>query len=300
MMKIVSLLRFLFLLVLMILALYVPHAFSSAYEYHNGTSVIGTVTTARTKGDESLIELARKVDIGYSAITDANPSLDPFVPGSGSLVTIPSAWILPDVESYDGIVINVSELRLYYFTRKGRARLVRIFPIGTGSEGHDTPPGNYRVVQKVVKPAWHVPESIRKERPELPRVVPPGPDNPLGSHALRLSSNSILIHGTNKPWGVGMRVSHGCIRLYPEDISRFFPMVPEGTKVTIVRQPVKVGQREGKVYAEVHNDEFNKDSDYLAMAQTLLSKKGLLKNVNTEKLYRVIEEKRGMPVDISE
>ena len=299
-MKIVSLVRFIFLLLLMILALYVPHAFSRAYEYHNGTSVIGAIATARTKGDESLIELARKVDIGYSAITDANPSLDPFVPGSDTLVTIPSAWILPDVEPYDGIVINVSELRLYYFTRKGSSRLVRIFPIGTGSEGHDTPPGKYRVVQKVVKPAWHVPESIREEKPELPKVVPPGPDNPLGSHALRLSSNSILIHGTNKPWGVGMRVSHGCIRLYPEDISRFFPMVPAGTKVTIVRQPLKIGQREGKVYVEVHNDEFDKDSDYLAMAQTLLSKKGLLKNVNAEKLYRAIEEKRGMPVDISE
>ena len=289
-----------FLLVLMVLVPYVAHAIPSVYEYKSGTSVIGAIRTARTKQDESLIELARKVDIGYKAITEANPSLDPFVPGSDALVTIPSAWILPDVESYDGIVINISELRLYYFTRKGSSRLVRIFPIGTGSEGHDTPPGKYRVVQKIVKPAWHVPESIRKEKPELPKVVPPGPDNPLGSHALRLSSNSILIHGTNRPWGVGMRVSHGCIRLYPEDISRFFPLVPAGTKVTIVRQPVKVGQREGRVYAEVHNDEFNKDSDYLAMAQTLLSKKGLLKNVSTEKLYRAIEEKRGLPVDISE
>jgi L,D-transpeptidase ErfK/SrfK len=204
------------------------------------------------------------------------------------------------VESYDGIVINISELRLYYFTRKGSSRFVRIFPIGTGSEGHDTPPGKYRVVQKIVKPAWHVPESIRKEKPEMPKMVSPGPDNPLGSHALRLPSNSILIHGTNRPWGVGMRVSHGCIRLYPEDISRFFPLVPAGTKVTIVRQPVKVGQREGRVYAEVHNDEFNKDSDYLAVAQTLLSKKGLLKYVSTEKLYRAIDEKRGLPIDISE
>jgi L,D-transpeptidase ErfK/SrfK len=299
-MKIVSLLKFLFLSVPMVLSPYVAHAISGVYEYHSGTSVIGAITTCRTKENESLIELARTLDIGYQAITDANPQLDPFVPGADALVTIPSAWILPDVKSYDSIVINISELRLYYFTKRGSSRFVRIFPIGTGSEGHDSPPGKYTVVEKIVKPAWYVPESIREENPEMPKVVPPGPDNPLGSHALRLSLGTILIHGSNKPWGVGRRVSHGCIRLYPEDISRFFPMVPMGTKVTIVRQPVKVGLRDGKVYVEVHNDEFDEDSDYLAAAQTLLSKKGLLKSVSTEKLCRAIQEKRGMPVDISE
>jgi L,D-transpeptidase ErfK/SrfK len=299
-MKIVNVAGLIFLSVLMAFTPCVAYAFSGVYEYDNGSSVIGALTHYRTKEDESLIELARKVDIGYRAIADANPSLDPFVPGTGVLVTIPSSWILPDVRSYDGIVINISELRLYYFTRKGRSRLVRIFPIGIGSEGHDTPPGKYSVVQRIVKPAWHVPESIRKEKPELPKVVPAGPNNPLGSHALRLSSAGILIHGTNRPWGVGRRVSHGCIRLYPEDISRFFPMVPNGTKVTIVRQPIKVGWREGKVYMEVHSDKFTKDRDYLSLAQTLLAKKGLLKNVSTEKLYAAVKEKTGMPVDISE
>jgi L,D-transpeptidase ErfK/SrfK len=299
-MKLLSLLRFAFLSVPVILSPYVAHAISGVYEYHTGISVIGAIMTEKTNENESLIELARKVDIGYKAITDANPLLDPFIPGTNALVTIPSAWILPDVESYDGIVINISELRLYYFAKQESSQLVRIFPIGTGSEGHDTPPGTYRVVEKIVKPAWHVPESIRTENPDLPKVVPPGPDNPLGSHALRLSSGGILIHGTNRPWGVGRRVSHGCIRLYPEDIYRLFPIVPVGTRVTIVRQPVKAGLRDGRVYLEVHNDEFDKDSDYLAAAQTLLSKKGLLKNVDTEKLYRAIQGKRGMPVDISE
>jgi L,D-transpeptidase ErfK/SrfK len=299
-MKIMSLLRFVFPLLPMLLSPYVAEAISGVYEYHNGTSVIGAITTYNTKENESLIELARRVDVGYKAITDANPQLDPFVPGTNALVTIPSTWILPDVESYDGIVINISELRLYYFTKRGHSRFVRIFPIGTGSQGHDTPPGIYRVIEKIVKPAWYVPESIREENPDLPDVVPPGPKNPLGSHALRLSSGDILIHGTNKPFGVGRRVSHGCIRLYPEDISRFFPMVPSGTKVTIVRQPIKVGELDGRVYIEVHNDEFADDSDYLAPARTLLLKKGLLKNVNTQKLYIAIQEKRGMPVDISE
>ena len=299
-MKIASFLRFVLMLVPLVLSPYVAQAISGVYEYHNGASVIGAITTYRTKEDESLIELARKVDVGYKAITDANPQLDPFVPGTNALVTIPSAWILPDVESYDGIVINISELRLYYFTKRGRYLFVRIFPIGTGSQGHDTPPGIYRVVEKIVKPAWYVPASIRKENPDLPEIVPPGPHNPLGSYALRLSSGGILIHGTNRPFGVGRRVSHGCIRLYPEDISRFFTMVPTGTKVTIVRQPIKAGQLDGRIYLEVHNDEFKEDSDYLVPAQTLLSKKGLLKNVNMQKLFIAIQEKRGMPVDISE
>ncbi len=299
-MKIASSLKFLMLSLPMILTPLTAHAFPGIYEYHGGDSVIGTVTTYRTEENESLIELARKVDMGYKAITDANPTLDPFVPGTNAPVIIPSFWILPAVESYNGIVINISELRLYYFTQKGKARFVRVFPIGTGSEGHDTPPGKYNVIEKIVKPAWHVPDSIRKENPDLPKVVPPGPDNPLGSRALRLSSKSILIHGTNRPWGVGRRVSHGCIRLYPEDISRFFPMVSPGTKVTIVRQPVKAGLRDGRVYIEVHKDEFDVDSDYLETAQTLLAKKGLLKNVDSEKLLIAIKEKLGMPVDISE
>lgn len=299
-MKVVSLLSFVFLSLSMGLSPDAAQAISGVYEYHDGVSVIGSITTYNTKENESLIELARKVDVGYKAITDANPLLDPLVPGTNALVTIPSSWILPDVESYEGIVINISELRLYYFTKNGHSRFVRIFPIGTGSQGHDTPPGIYRVIEKIVKPAWYVPESIREENPDLPEVVPSGPKNPLGSHALRLSSGDILIHGTNRPFGVGRRVSHGCIRLYPEDISRFFPMVPKGTKVTIVRQPIKAGVRDSRVYIEVHKDEFKEDDDYIAPAQALLLKKGLLKNVNTQKLFIAIQEKRGMPVDISE
>ena len=168
-MKLVSRLKVILLSLPMILAPFAAHAFPGAYEYHKGDSVIGSVTTRRTAENESLIELARKVDIGYKAITDANPTLDAFVPGTDALVIIPSSWILPEVATYNGIVINISELRLYYFTREGRQRFVRVFPIGTGSEGHDTPPGAYTVVEKIVKPAWHVPKSIKKEEPDLPK-----------------------------------------------------------------------------------------------------------------------------------
>jgi len=270
------------------------------YHYGKDDTVIGASKTYRVKKGESLIEIARRFKLGYNEIADANPGLDPFVPRAGASVNIPSSWVLPDVSSYDGIVINVSEMRLYYFFKQKGTASVMTFPIGIGDEGTDTPVGSFRVVEKIVRPAWHVPESIRKERPELPRVVMPGPDNPLGSHALRLSLGSILIHGTNKPWGVGRRVSHGCIRLYPEDIPELYRLVPNGVRVTIVQQPVKVGIKGSKVYVEVHRDEDMKDFNYLNEAVRLLSKRGLLKEVNTEKLYRAVEEKQGIPLNISD
>ncbi len=268
--------------------------------YDSPDAVLGTPTTYKVKEKESLIEIARKFDVGYNMIAAANPDLDPFVPGEGAPVTIPTTWILPDVDARDGIVINISELRLYYMYYVGKVRFVKTFPIGIGSEGNDTPVGQFKVIEKIVSPAWHVPESIKKEKPFLPDVVPPGPDNPLGSHAMRLSLPTILIHGTNKPWGVGRRVSHGCIRLYPEDIPLLFRSVPHGVKVTIVKQPVKVGLKDGRVYIEVHKDDSISDDLYFDEAVRVLTKKCALGRVNTEKLHYAVEEKKGMPVDISD
>ncbi len=263
-------------------------------------AVLGSATTYTAKADESLIEIARKFDLGFNEITDANPDLDPFVPGTGASVTIPTSWILPDTESQEGIVINISEMRLYYTYHVAGTKFVRTFPIGIGSEGNDTPVGQFKVIEKIVKPSWHVPESIKKEKPFLPDVVPPGPENPLGSHAMRLSEPTILIHGTNKPWGVGRRVSHGCIRLYPEDIPVLFQASPSGVKVTIVKQPVKVGRKGGRVYIEVHRENSKSDESYFDDAFGLLRKKNLLGLVNTKKIHDAIEEKKGMPVDVSD
>jgi len=272
---------------------------AEVYSYAKSNTVTGLIQTYIVKGDESLIEIARKFGLGYNEITDANPDLDPFIPGAGMSVKIPTSWVLPDVTSYDGIVINLSEMRLYYFFTKRRSRLVKTFPIGIGSEGTNTPLGTFNVAEKIVRPSWHVPESIRKEKPALPRVIPPGPNNPLGSHALRLSSESILIHGTNKPYGIGRRVSHGCIRLYPEDIPKLFRSVPNGIRVIIVREPIKVGIKKNKVYIEVHKDEYI-TMNYFNEAVKLLRKKNLLKKVNTEKLYYAIRDKNGIPVLISD
>jgi L,D-transpeptidase ErfK/SrfK len=274
-------------------------ASAEVYSYSKDNTVIGAVLTHKVNGNESLIEIARNYDVGYNEIVDANPKLDPFLPGSNSTVNIPTMWILPDVASYDGIVINITEMRLYYFLKHKKVLLARTFPIGIGDEGNDTPVGNFKIIEKIANPAWHVPESIKKERPELPNVVPPGPNNPLGSHALRLSLGSYLIHGTNRPWAVGRRVTHGCIRLYPEDVPKLFQMVPNGTRVTIVRQPVKVGVKGDSVYIEVHRDDTEKDINYFNEAVELLRKKGLLKKINTEKLYHAVREKSGIPVEIS-
>jgi L,D-transpeptidase ErfK/SrfK len=288
--------------VFLALVFFVMHftpAFGEGYPYRKNNNLIGSVKTYEVNGNESLIEIARKFSLGYNEIVDANPDLDPFLPGNSAVVKIPTMWILPDAAEHAGIIINLSEMRLYYFFKQNNLSLIRTFPIGIGDEGNDTPVGNFKIIEKKVNPSWHVPQSIRKERPELPAIVPPGPNNPLGSHALRLSLSSYLIHGTNRPWAVGRRVTHGCIRLYPEDIPKLFQMVSNGTKVAIVRQPVKVALKDDKVYIEVHKDDSEKHINYLNNAVELLIKKGLLRKVNIEKLYEAVSEKSGIPVEIS-
>jgi L,D-transpeptidase ErfK/SrfK len=149
----------------------------------------------------------------------------------------------------------------------------------------------------MTNPAWHVPESIRSESAGLPKVVPPGPDNPMGSHALRLSLATILIHGTNRPWGIGRRSSHGCLRLYPEDIVKLFELVPTGVRVTIVNQPIKVGARGGQVFVEAHR--YDSEECSVSVAMHLLADKHLLAGTDFSKLQRAIEELKGVPVDIT-
>jgi len=267
---------------------------SDAFNYSRNNNVIGVLRTYTIKGNESLIEIARKFGIGYNEIVEANPKLDPFIPGKGKTVRISTQWILPDMSSYDGIVINLSEMRLYYFTKDK----VMTYAIGIGDQGKDTPVGSFKIVDKLVNPPWVVPASIRKERPELPAVVPAGPDNPLGSHAMRLSRPSILIHGTNKPYAVGRKASHGCIRMYPEDIPTLFQVVPNQTRVTIIRQPVKAGIADNIVYLEAHKDSSVK-INYFNEALRILKQKNLYTNIDRTRLLTVLREKKGIPVPIS-
>lgn len=265
-------------------------------EFYAGDSeVIGTMKWGFIKENDSLIELARKYGLGYNEIAEANLNLDPFIPKLGASVRIPTLWILPNLPREQGIVINLSELRLYYYPYPD-TKFVFTFPIGIGDEGSETPLGVFTIIEKRVNPTWYVPKSILEKRPGFPTQVPPGPDNPLGTHALRLSSGSILIHGTHRPWGVGRRVSHGCIRLYPEDIPELYRLVPIRTKVIIVRQPVKLGQKNGKVFLEVHRGE---DVNYSQEAVKLIKARNLASLIDRVKLSRVLREKSGIPEEIS-
>lgn len=283
-------------LVLAILWLLSPGDFAAATEFSgHGREVVGATNHYAVKKGETLIEIARAFGLGFNEVADANKDVDPFIPKAGTLIRIPLLWVLPDKPRHGGIVINLSEMRLYFFHGRDGGS-VSTFPIGIGDEGSDTPVGRFTVTRKTANPAWHVPPSIRREKPHLPARVPPGPDNPLGAHALRLSRGSILIHGTNKPWGVGRRVSHGCIRLYPEDIARLFHLVPVGARVTITRQPVKLGVMNGRVFIEVHKGE---DSEYPREAIRLIRARKLLLRIDQAALFTALQEKNGVPTDIS-
>jgi L,D-transpeptidase ErfK/SrfK len=211
--------------------------------------LIGRVYYYHTKYEDTYIKIARKHNLGYTELIAANPGVDPWLPGKNTKITLPTAHLLPAVER-KGIVLNLADLRLYYFVPDQDQVLT--YAIGIGSEGWATPKGATQIVRKKANPAWYVPESIRKEEPDLPSVVPAGPDNPLGTRAIYLGWPSYLIHGTNKPRGVGRRVSHGCVRLYPEGIEDLFEKVGPGMQVRIVDQPVKLGWVKGELVLEVH------------------------------------------------
>jgi L,D-transpeptidase ErfK/SrfK len=259
--------------------------------------VIGTLCQRVVLPGDSLIEMARQYDLGFNEIETANPGQDAFVPTPGAMITIPTSWIVPRAAAPGRVVVNLSEMRLFQFPRTPGPAMT--FPVGIGTEGWATPVGTFKVVQKQVNPAWYPPASIRREEPDLPAMVPPGPDNPLGTHALRLNKGSILIHGTDTPFGVGRRASHGCLRLYPEDIPVLFDRVPVGTEVRIVREPVKVGVRAGRVFVEIHPDE-DARVDLASEARRLLGKRGLLGSVDTGKLDGAMKDLRGFPVDVTQ
>ncbi len=270
---------------------------SGIYAYDERTTIIGEEGEYVTARDESLIEAARRLNVGYNAIVAANPHLDPFVPGGGSRVRTPTSWALPASFRQAGLLINLSEFRLYCLDLPSKGRVVT-FPIGIGDDGFPTPTGRFRVVRKAERPSWHVPRSIRAEQPELPPVVPPGPDNPLGSHALWLSGYSILIHGTNRPYAIGRKASHGCIRMYPEDIPILFRLVRSGTDVAIVRQPVKIGLRRGRVFCEAHPDHSSR-AEYRAEASRIIARASVAPLVSWEALERALARRSGIPEDIS-
>jgi L,D-transpeptidase ErfK/SrfK len=259
-----------------------------------GPAVIGYRDSHVIRKGESLVELARDYDLGYNEITEANPGIDPWVPREGTVIVIPTEWIIPPF-GHEGITINLAELRLYYIFTIEEGLFVRTFPIGIGRQGWNTPTGEYRITLKKQHPVWKVPEKIRLERPELPEFVKPGPDNPLGDYWLQLSISGYGIHGTNKPFGIGRRVSHGCIRMYPEDIAVLFRYVRPGTKVIIVNMPVKSATIDGKTFIEVHRDD-QPVSELLDNLMKNPSGKRLLKSADKDQIMKAITESTGLPL----
>ena len=223
----------------------------------DGNDVVGAVTTVIARDDDTLLDIARRHGLGYEDIVSANPDVDTWLPGEGTEVVLPTRYVLPPGPRR-GVVLNLAEYRLYYYPAPadGEQAVVMTYPISIGRMDWETPLGRTSIISKVRNPSWYPPESIRAEHAAdgdpLPRIVPPGPDNPLGEYAMRLGLPGYLIHGTNRPAGVGMRVTHGCIRMFPEDIDYLFGRVNVDTPVRIINEPVKVGWDGDRLVVEVH------------------------------------------------
>ncbi len=223
-----------------------------------GVDVIGNVTVIKAGYDDTLVDIARRHGLGYHDVVRANPDVNVWLPGEGTEVVLPTQFVLPSGPR-DGVVLNLAEYRMYYYPKAapGKPAYVMTYPISIGRMDWETPLGLTSVVAKVVNPSWYPPASVHQERidegrPPLPRIVPPGPENPLGSRAMRLGLPGYLIHGTNRPAGVGMRVTHGCIRMFPEDIEYLFDRVAVNTRVRILNEPIKVGWDGDELVMEVH------------------------------------------------
>ncbi|MCK9274330.1 MAG: L,D-transpeptidase family protein [Syntrophales bacterium] len=257
-------------------------------------TVFGDFQIHRVANKDTLLEIARSYGLGFNDIRLLYPDVDPWIPEEGLLLLIPTQWILP--RSKHNIVINIPEMRMY-MSEPGK-KTVKTYPVGIGSEEWETPPGIARVISKIENPAWTVPLSIRHNYPRA--QIPPGPDNPLGKYWIGLDKEGVGIHGTNIPWSVGRMLSHGCIRLYPEDIERFYEEISVGATVDILYEPIKLGLKEGKIYMEAHPDIYEKIKDYGSYVFSLLKKSDCLQYVSLKKVQKVMKEKKGIPVCIGD
>lgn len=271
--------------------------------------LIGHLVVMRTRASNTLSGLARRNDVGYNSIRRANPGVDPWLPGSGTRIRIPEWHILPDAP-HRGIVVNLAEYRLYYYPpgKQDGHRVVQVYPVGIGRVVAPTPVATTEIVERLAHPAWYPPPSIRKEHAAdhnpLPPVVAAGPNNPLGQYALKLALPGYFMHGTNKPYGIGMRVSHGCIRLYPKDIDKLFKEVTVGTPVHIVDQPYKAGWYDGRLYFEARpplagtNDKPNDLTP--AIHAVLVATRGHNVRINWNKVTMTAIAAHGIPVQVSD
>lgn len=266
-------------------------------------AVVGRLQHTLLSGRESLVSLAARKRLGQNAIVLANPELDRWLPATDTIVKLPTFHLLPDVERR-GVVINLPEYRLYVYDTLGTigTRVIRTYPISIGRYDWKTPVGQTTITEKIINPTWTPPDSIRREAAEtgrtLPAVVAAGPDNPLGQHALRLGWPGYLIHGTNKPMAIGMDVTHGCVRMYPVHIKTLYKILPVGTRVTIINEPVKIGWNGNQLFLEVHPpQDAVSDQELVQNVINLLRTDARVASltVRTEMIRQIVRAKSGIP-----
>jgi len=279
------------------------HRIPTNYPLNARDTVVGELTTYIVQDGDTMLDVGRHFDLGYNEMTAANPGVDPWLPPTGEVLLIPTDYVLPE-STYQGIVVNIPEMRLYYFHgARNEGTFVTTYPVGLGRDDWRTPQGSFRVRGKTENPTWVIPESIRaehiRERGDDRTMIPGGTDdNPLGFFRLELTLPLYALHGSNMPWGVGMQVSHGCIRLYNEDIAALFHEVRVGTPGSFVYQPIKVGIRNDVVYVEVHDDIYQLRPNPEEEAQSLLARHGWTDRVDPARLRQALNDRSGVPVAI--
>jgi L,D-transpeptidase ErfK/SrfK len=252
---------------------------------------VGRPETELVAPGETLLDVAHAHRVGFELLERLNPGVDRWIPKPGTVVQLPSSTLPPRVEP-EGLVINLPEMRLYDF---GVAGGPEVFHVAIGDGVDPTLVGSYRVGEKRIDPAWHVPESIRREKPELPAVVPPGPDNPLGDRWMTIGTTSYGIHGTNNPWSIGRQATHGCVRLYADEMRRLFARTPSGTRIQIVYQPYKWGRDGDAILLEAHPDAYARFARPVDEALALPRALGLAGALDLVRVTEVLAFARGSP-----
>jgi len=307
------------LIFLLSTSFYIPSTFAQTWTLPpTGVDVFGQTKTIKVSSKDTLLDIARQYDIGQAEILIANPNVDRWLPNDDDEVILPSRYIIPDVDR-KGLVVNLAEMRIYYFpeTKNGNKPIVTTHPVGIGRMDWVTPLGISKIVEKKKDPTWIPPKSLQMDRiangeQPYPSIVPPGPTNPLGKHAMRLgiTGGSYLIHGTIKPFGVGMRVSAGCIRMYPEDIESLFNKISTGTQVRVINEPIKLGWVLDSLFIELHpplEEDQEKYQNYELRVTNFINdflssprnKRVENLTIDQEALKKAILEKSGIPVLIS-
>ena len=257
-------------------------------------TVVGSPRWYNIKAKDTLLDIARRSGLGYNSVELLFPKMDAWIPPRGKRIFLPTFWVLPPSQHYQ-LVINVPELRIYFFDQ--RSSTVQTYPIGIGDEGWESPLGSFYINEKRPNPYWYVPASLQEKYGMA--VMPPGPENPLGEFTMKFSAGAYGVHGTSMPWGVGRLVSHGCIRCYPEHIRILYPQVAIGTKLEIIYEPLKFGRKNGRIFVQAFPDVYKKIPDYAKYAFDKLAQYPLAKDVDQRKFMVAMSLQNGVPTDVT-